>query len=113
MSTQSTLMQKKKAELVDIILRKDDVEKSLRRELNNVQLDFEKSKNMIANHEKNIKNLNNEIQELNETINGCHAVIDDMTITIQEEHHKKVVARNWAIVFGIIAIAAIVSYFIF
>lgn len=63
MSTQSenSLMKKTKKELVDIILRKDDVEAKLRKELNDVNLDFSKAKEMIGKKDDKITLLTNDI----------------------------------------------------
>ena len=58
MSTQSenSLMKKNKKELVEIILRKDDVEAKLRKEKADLELDFNKAKEMIGKKdEKSMK----------------------------------------------------------
>lgn len=111
MSTQNektALMQKKKVELIDIILRKDDVERNLRKDLNNVQLDFDKSKKMIENYEKESKVHKKEIDELRNEIEGYHETIDNLTTQCSTEHHCFVVARNCAVIFTLVALAAIV-----
>lgn len=91
MSTQinSTLMGKKKAELVDIILRKDDVEKGLRKELSDVKLDFDKAKGMIKTKET-------EVEEYK-------AIIDDCTSNLAELNHRFRNSKGWNIALGIVA----------
>ena len=72
MSTQSenSLMKKTKKELVDIILRKDDVEAKLRKELNDVNLDFSKAKEMIGKKDDKITLLTSDNESLKKDISG-------------------------------------------
>lgn len=74
MSTQSenSLMKKTKKELVDIILRKDDVEKQLRKEKADIELDFNKAKEMLDKKDNKIDLLNNANESLQKDINVEH-----------------------------------------
>ena len=118
MSTQSenSLMKKTKKELVDIILRKDDVEAKLRKELNDVNLDFSKdfskAKDMISKKENTIVELNNSIKEKNQQVENFKDTIDDLVAeNYTYRHHQKffigitiasVVIAIGAIIFGVI-----------
>ena len=74
MSTQSenSLMKKNKKELVEIILRKDDVEAKLRKEKADLELDFNKAKEMIGKKDDKITLLTNANKSLQEDINKGH-----------------------------------------
>lgn len=114
MSTQSenSLMKKTKKELVDIILRKDDVEAKLRKELSDVNLDFSKAKDMISKKENTIAELNNSIKEKNQQVEDFKDTIDDLVAeNYTYRHHQKffigitiasVVITVGAIIFGVI-----------
>ena len=92
MSTQSenSLMKKTKKELCEIIFRKDDVEAKLRKELNDVNLDFSKAKDMISKKENTIDELNNSIKEKNKQLEDFKDTIDDLVAeNYTYNHHQK------------------------
>ena len=102
MSTQNenagskSLMKKTKVELVDIILRKDDVEKQLRKEKADIELDFNKAKEMIAKKDTVIDNLNKDIKGTEDALlkeqkhsTGLESSIDDLTT-----ENAELVSRN-------------------
>lgn len=98
MSTQSEngLMKKTKKELVDIIFRKDDVEKQLRKEKADIELDFNKAKEMIAKKDTVINNLNKDIKGTEDALlkeqkhsTGLESSIDDLTT-----ENAELVSRN-------------------
>ena len=73
MSTPETsLMKKTKKELVDIILRKDDVEAKLRKERADLELDFNKAKEMIGKKDDKITLLTNANNSLQKDIDCGH-----------------------------------------
>jgi hypothetical protein len=115
MSTKSEqgLMSKKKAELIDIILRKDDVERELRKELDATKLDFEKAKKMVDNNETTIKDLRKENEELEKSVNAHQDTIDDAVFTIAEHKHTIGVYKGLTIFFAITTIVATVLIFVF
>ena len=114
MSTQSenSLMKKTKKELCEIIFRKDDVEAKLRKELNDVNLDFSKAKDMISKKENTIAELNNNIKEKNQQVEDFKDTIDDLVAeNYTYRHHQKffigiiiasVIVAIGAIIFGVI-----------
>lgn len=74
-SSKTSLMKQTKADLVNIILRKDDVEKSnseeivkLKAENKNLKEKVESLKEAIRNSDKEINNLNRDNNELKDTI---------------------------------------------
>lgn len=73
MSTQSenSLMKKTKKELVDIILRKDDVEAKLRKEKADIELDFNKAKGMIDKRDVRIDDLEKINKELSSKLESA------------------------------------------
>lgn len=95
MSTQNenagskSLMKKTKVELVDIILRKDDVEKQLRKEKADIELDFNKAKEMIAKKDTVIKGTENALLKEQKNNAGLESSIDDLTT-----ENAELVSRN-------------------
>ena len=124
MSTQNentgskSLMKKTKAELVDIILRKDDVEKGLRKEKADIELDFNKAKEMIAKKDNKITALEKDIKGTEETLrkeqvhcNNLNSSIDDL-----EHNNTELVSRNkklftWVFCESIVIVGFIILYF--
>lgn len=107
MSTQSenSLMKKTKKELVDIILRKDDVEKSLRKELNDVNLDFSKAKDMIGKKDVRI----NDLEKINKELGNKLESVSSYTKVCDNSIKKLTVSRNsFAIATAILLVAVIV-----
>lgn len=108
MSTKSEngLMSKKKAELIDIILRKDDVERELRKELDSTKLDFDKAKKMIEAKET-------KIDALNEQVNGLREAIDDNALESAEQKYLIRKYKRLTIFFVVTTIVATALIFVF
>lgn len=70
--SESSLMKKTKKELCEIIFRKDDVEAKLRKEKADIELDFNKAKEIIGKKDEKITLLANANKSLQEDINGGH-----------------------------------------
>lgn len=98
----NTLIRKTKAQLIEIILRKDDVERKLRNELNDMTDKYTSS----CNTNKIISDKNNQLQkEINETNN--------IYSTLITKYISKLDTRNnIIIVLSIILLVSIVSYII-
>lgn len=94
--TKNGLMRKTKSELVDIILRKDDVEIRLKETLKTKDEDIDILNSRIVGYEADINGLTrmrednlDAIKELTQTLN-----------------RKKVIVRRWQIAFSIILVIA-------
>lgn len=98
----NTLIRKTKAQLIEIILRKDDVERKLRNELNDMTDKYTSS----CNTNKIISDKNYQLQkEINETNN--------IYSTLITKYISKLDTRNnIIIVLSIILLVSIVSYII-
>ena len=98
----NTLIRKTKAQLIEIILRKDDVERKLRNELNDMNDKYTSS----CNTNKIISDKNNQLQkEINETNN--------IYSTLITKYISKLDTRNnIIIVLSIILLVSIISYII-
>ena len=107
MSTQSenSLMKKTKKELCEIIFRKDDVEKQLRKEKADIEVDFNKAKGMIDKRDVRINDLEKINKELGNKLESVSSYIKVSDNSIK----KLIVARNsFAIATAILLVAAIV-----
>lgn len=120
MSTQSenSLMKKTKKELVDIILRKDDVEKQLRKEKADIELDFNKAKEMIAKKDTVINNLNKDIKGTEDALlkeqknnAGLESSIDDLTTENAELVSRNKKLFSYAFVEGVIIVGLAILCF--
>lgn len=113
MSTQSenSLMKKTKKELVDIILRKDDVEAKLRKELSDVNLDFSKAKEMITKKEAKLKIDDDLIQALrseNNSLTDKLKACKKDALSIDGTIKRLKLIRNTFIAISIILFVAII-----
>lgn len=94
----SQLGQKTKQELIDIILRKDDVEIRL--------------KETIKTKDEDIDVLNNRIVGYEADINGLERMRKDNLTTIDDLEHalnrKRKTIRRWQIAFAILAILSVI-----
>lgn len=114
------LMNKTKKELISIIFRKDDTERNLRKEKADIELDFNKAKEMIikkdtiiTNKDSIIKNLENEVKVKNNIICGDK----DELISLQEQYNdirSQSTRRGvWNIVFCIVIVIGLILHFVF
>lgn len=124
--TKNGLMRKTKSELVDIILRKDDVEISLKANLKSKEEDIDVLTSKIANYKDDISRLEHvraekskEIDTLNNRIVGYEADIvglermrDENIKTIEELqsalNKKRKTIRRWQIAFAILCVVSVV-----
>lgn len=126
MSTQNenagskSLMKKTKVELVDIILRKDDVEKQLRKEKSDIELDFNKAKNMIAekdtkinNKDIVIKNLESELKVKDKVIAGNINDINNWQNQYEDMRSQSTSRGVWNVVFCAVIVMGIILHFMF
>lgn len=124
MSTQNenagskSLMKKTKVELIDIILRKDDVEAKLRKEKADIELDFSKAKEMISKRDTVIDNLNKDIKGTEDALlkeqknnAGLESSIDDLTTENAElvSRNKKLV--TYTLIEGIVIVGLAILCF--
>ena len=126
MSTQSenagskSLMKKTKVELVDIILRKDDVEKQLRKEKADIELDFNKAKEMIAkkdnaitNKDSIIKNLESELKVKEKVISCDRDEINNLQKQYEDMRGQSTSRGIWNIVFCTVIVIGVILHFMF
>lgn len=115
MSTKSEktgLMTKKKAELIDIILRKDDVERELRKELESAKLDFEKAKSMYQNSQKQLNAIKLDFEGTQKTISNYQSIIDDATLDNANNKHYISLYKSLTIILAVTTILATALIFI-
>lgn len=124
--TKNSLMRKTKSELVDIILRKDDVEISLKANLKSKDEDIDVLNNKIANYKDDIRRLervradkSEEIDSLNNRIAGYESDINGL-IRMKEEkdnsnkelqsalNREGKTIRRWQIAFTILCVVSVV-----
>lgn len=126
MSTQNenagskSLMKKTKVELVDIILRKDDVEKQLRKEKADIELDFNKAKEMIfkkdttiTNKDSIIKNLENEVKVKNKVISTDRDELSNLQKQYEYMRNQSTSRGVWNIVFCAVIVIGLILHFMF
>lgn len=126
MSTQNenagskSLMKKTKIELVDIILRKDDVEKQLRKDKSDIELDFNKAKemitkrdNVIINKDSIIKNLESELKVKDKVISGDRDEINTLQELCEDMKSQSTSRGVWNIVFCAVIVVGLILHFMF
>lgn len=107
------LMNKTKKELIDIIFRKDDVERNLRKELSDLNLDFTKAKEIIGKKDNIIHNLEKDCDGNSKVIKGLKENIDVIVKdnkTLETKYNKM---KTTTIIFGAIAVISIILLFVF
>lgn len=132
-STSTGLMKKKKVELVNIILRKDDVEKELRTQVNEFEgkctaltntregllYDIALYKNEITKLNNANKDLNSDLAELNEQLGKKNKLISELNedcdimrdnITIFQERLAKSQFKMFILGVAITTIATAIIY---
>ena len=77
--TSNSLMKKTKAQLVEIILRKDEVERNLRKDINELCDSLDKIKNEKELLEKNFETLKNDYREECDKNASCIQELKDKT----------------------------------
>lgn len=123
------LMRKTKQELVDIILRKDDVEVQLQKQVKVCQEELEQVKQINQNYsleidklEKDAKfsniaynTLNEDKVELSKTlaekeeiISGLEDLVEEHQLNLIEQTKRNCFYKNWAIIATIVAISEII-----
>lgn len=126
MSTQNenagskSLMKKTKAELVDIILRKDDVEKQLRKEKADIELDFNKAKEMIAKKDTTISNkdvvikiLESELKVKDKVISGDRDELSSLQEQYEDMRSQSTSRGVWNVVFCAVIVIGLILHFMF
>lgn len=122
MSTQSenSLMKKTKKELVDIIFRKDDVESKLRKEKADIELDFNKAKEMIAkkdttisNKDVVIKNLESELKVKEKVISGDRDKLSTLQKQYEDIRSQSTSRGVWNVVFCAVIVIGLILHFMF
>ena len=107
------LMNKTKKELIDIIFRKDDVERNLRKELSDLNLYFTKAKEIIGKKDNTIHNLEKDCEGDTKTIKdlkeNIEVIVKDNK-TLETKYNKMKITT---IVFGAIAVISIILLFVF
>lgn len=123
------LMRKTKQELVDIILRKDDVEVQLQNRVKACQEELEQVKQINQNYSLEIDKLekesqfsnitNNTLQEDNaalsktlaekeEIISGLEDLVEEHQLNLIEQTKRNHFYKNWAITATIVAITELI-----
>ena len=119
-NTESGLMKQTKKELVAIILRKDDTENGLRKELADVKLDFDKAKKMIDERDKKITDKDSEISNLKldfeqseKNVSQHQDTIDELTVINADVEHSLRNAKRWNVALAILFVCAVVAAIVF
>lgn len=112
-NTESGLMKQTKKELISIILRKDDIEKKLNKELADVELDLQKAKSMIGRNESTIKTLREDLDKSEKNVNQHQNAIDELTIINADVEHSLRNAKRWNIALAILFVCAIAAAIVF
>lgn len=107
------LMNKTKKELIDIIFRKDDVERNLRKELSDLNLDFNKAKEMITKRDNIIRGLEKDCEGDIEVIKGLRENFDAIVRDNKALETKYNKMKITTIVFGAIAVISLILLFVF
>lgn len=123
------LMRKTKQELVDIILRKDDVEVQLQKQVKACQEELEQVKQVNQNYSLEIDKLERDakfsniayntlhedkvelaktLAEKEEIISGLEDLVEEHQLTLIEQTKRNHFYKNWAIVVTIIAISELI-----
>lgn len=123
------LMRKTKQELVDIILRKDDVEVQLQKQLKTCQDELEQIKQVNRNYRVSVDKLNNQctishiayeelkqnnaelattLAEKEEIISGLEDLVEEHQLNLIEQTKRNRFYKNWAIIATIVAISEII-----
>lgn len=122
MSTQSenSLMKKTKKELCEIIFRKDDVEKQLRKEKSDIELDFNKAKEMIvkkdtdiSNKNTVIKNLESELKVKEKVISGDRDEVSNLQKQYEDMRNQSVSRGVWNVVLLAAIAVGVILHFMF
>lgn len=113
--SEKKLMNKTKKELINIIFRKDDTERNLRKEKADIELDFNKAKEMISKKDTVINNLNKDIKGTEDALfkeqknnAGLESSIDNLTTENAELILKNKKLFTYAFVEGIIVIGLVI-----
>lgn len=106
------LMSKKKAELIDIILRKDDVERELRKELESTKLDFEKAKSMHQNSQNQLDTCRRALEGAQKDICNYQAIIDDSVLDDANNKHHIALYKRLTIIFAVTTVLATALIFV-
>lgn len=114
MSTNETgLMKKTKAQLVEIILRKDDEEIRLKNA-------YEAAKEEVKKSEENAKRLTNDLNKANANVQQHQSGMDELTsqkVAAEDAARKfeqeRNTHRNWNYVLGIAIILIVAAWIIF
>lgn len=114
------LMNKTKKELIDIIFRKDDVENKLRKEKSDIELDFNKAKDMIAkkdgiiiNKDNTIKNLESQLKVKDNVISGDKDEITSLQMQYEDMRNQSISRGVWNIVLLAVIAAGVILHFMF
>ena len=83
-----TLMRKTKQELVNIILRKDDVASKLQDEVDGLREQIKIKANYIDSKEQYISRLKEEVTKLNTAVKSKVELLDSNKLTIQEKNKE-------------------------
>lgn len=123
------LMRKTKQELVDIILRKDDVEVQLQKQVKACQEELEQVKQINQNYSLEIDKLEKDSQisnisyntlkednteltktlaEKTEIIDGLEDLVEDNQLNLIMQTRRNTFYKSWAIIATIIAISEII-----
>lgn len=117
-NTSSSLMKKTKTELVNIILRKDSVEKNLSEEINKLNDEVTKISDAKTNLKDDVKKFSTEVAnlklenaKLNESNNNLKDALDEDASIMQELKTSVKAWRNIALVcVAILAVSLIVCF---
>lgn len=102
------LMNKTKKELIDIIFRKDDVEARLRKEKADIELDFNKAKDMCENKQYKINVLENNLNRFTKSNEELKTHRDALLDKIVIYENKLIKRRNTIIALSIVCIAILI-----
>lgn len=118
--SEKKLMNKTKKELINIIFRKDDTERNLRKEKADIELDFNKAKEMIIkkdtiiiNKNSIIKNLENEVKVKNNVICSDRDELSNLREQYENMKSQSTSRGVWNVVFCIVIVIGLILHFVF
>ena len=112
-NSENSLMKQTKKELVAIILRKDDTEKKLNKNLADVELDLNKAKSTISKNAYTIKDLKLDLEVSNDTIKQHQNTINKLTVVNTDIKHSLRNSKRWNIAFAILFACAVAAAIVF
>ena len=112
-NSENSLMKQTKKELVNIILRKDDIEKKLNKKLADFEFNLNEAKSIISENEYTIKDLELDLEVSNDIVKQHQNTIDKLTTINADVEHSLRNAKRWTIALAILFACAVAAAIVF